>query len=437
MPDDDPKLDAKLNALEKKGETNVDKFDQETSELIQKNHPEIDQKYAALKAHLGKPTSLYLAALLGSTWIFYRNYEHGTIISHKTLGCHATYGLIYKKYVLTGLFAGPLGVPTSDELDTPGGRKSTFERGAIFWKTGTAEAFEVHGAIGSKYKSLGGATGNFGFPMTDETMTPDRVGRFNRFEHGSIHWKPTIGAHETRGLIRDLWAAGGWENNGRLGYPISDELTVPGKADRFSDFEDGVVRWVNGAKTAASLTPTFTRTPQQLLIAIANQIGTAIGNITNLPTGAKLRITSGTRFTEGPMFIVPDIDNPFPNPPVDYASRRVTDYRLGTSRVVNRRLRVEMGLELELDSPFLADPDITIYFQIELFPNTTAGSIMARIDHFESFVEGANTDDEAKQINANLKAFLQALAPVTVSPLPPTTLSVKTLADGSLAVFTG
>ena len=89
----------------------------------------------------------------------------------------------------------------------------------------SAGAFEVHGAIREKYLALGAEASILGYPVTDETATPDRVGRFNHFQGGSIYWTPGTYAHEVHGLIRERWASQGWERNPQLGYPITDELT--------------------------------------------------------------------------------------------------------------------------------------------------------------------------------------------------------------------
>jgi hypothetical protein len=85
-------------------------------------------------------------------------------------------------------------------------------------------ACEVHGAIRDKYLALGAESSFLGYPTTDETGTPDGIGRFNHFQGGSIYWTPNTGAHEVHSLVRDLWASQGWERNAALGYPISDEL---------------------------------------------------------------------------------------------------------------------------------------------------------------------------------------------------------------------
>ena len=88
----------------------------------------------------------------------------------------------------------------------------------------SAGAYEVHGAIRDKYLALGAEASILGYPRTDESGTPDGVGRFNHFQGGSIYWTPGTSAHEVHGLIRGLWSSLGWETNPQLGYPVSDEL---------------------------------------------------------------------------------------------------------------------------------------------------------------------------------------------------------------------
>ncbi len=96
------------------------------------------------------------------------------------------------------------------------------------------------GAIATKYHALGGCDSVLGGSITDERVTPDGIGRYTVFEHGSIYWTSSTGAHEVHGHIRDKWRDLGWES-GALGYPTSDEHAVPG--GRQSDFEHGALLW--------------------------------------------------------------------------------------------------------------------------------------------------------------------------------------------------
>lgn len=75
-------------------------------------------------------------------------------------------------------------------------------------------------AITDRYRELGGEMGFLGKSTTNETTTPDGIGRYTHFLNGSIYWAPSAGAHEVSGLIRERWAELRWER-GILGYPIS------------------------------------------------------------------------------------------------------------------------------------------------------------------------------------------------------------------------
>ena len=46
--------------------------------------------------------------------------------------------------------------------------------------------FEVHGLIRARYLALGAEASILGYPVTDETGTPDGIGRYNHFQAGSI-----------------------------------------------------------------------------------------------------------------------------------------------------------------------------------------------------------------------------------------------------------
>jgi hypothetical protein len=158
-------------------------------------------------------------------------------------GEHFVYGAIRDKYLAIGSVNSPLGYPISEEQDVPGvpgARVSHFQGGDIYWSPDpNIGAHEVHGAIRDEYNAKGGPAGFLGLPLTDETGTPDGIGRYNHFQYGSIYWTPNTGAHSVDGLIRDKWASLGWEQS-LLGYPISDEY---GNSDGFavSNFQNGSI----------------------------------------------------------------------------------------------------------------------------------------------------------------------------------------------------
>lgn len=159
-----------------------------------------------------------------------------------------TQGLIGAKYATLGAQHSALGAPRSAEMAaTDAGTSAVqwFDTGRIYWRNNLG-AFEVHGAIGGRYFGMGSVSSFLGYPRTDETVTPDGVGRFNHFEGGSIYWSRASGAQLVYGAIRDKWSALGWER-GFLGYPVSDEVSVTG--GRASQFQGGNVYW--SAATAA------------------------------------------------------------------------------------------------------------------------------------------------------------------------------------------
>ena len=131
-----------------------------------------------------------------------------------------------------------LGDPVEPEAGDGGLRLRSFANGRMYW-TPTTGVHEAHGAILGTYLAAGGHP-RFGVPLTDETATPDGVGRYNQFQGGSVYWTPTTGARMVHGAILDRWGSLGWEAS-YLGYPTSDEYDVPG--GRRSDFERGYITW--------------------------------------------------------------------------------------------------------------------------------------------------------------------------------------------------
>lgn len=147
------------------------------------------------------------------------------------------------RHAALGGAAGLLGAPVGPELGAPDqfGRFRPYQHGSIYWTAQTG-AHEVHGAILATWSGLGWETSALGYPLTDETATPDGVGRFNHFQQGSIFWTPPTGAHEVRGAIHALWAQLGFENSA-LGYPLTNEKTTEHRGSRHNRFQHGDIWW--------------------------------------------------------------------------------------------------------------------------------------------------------------------------------------------------
>jgi LGFP repeat len=99
----------------------------------------------------------------------------------------------------------------------------------------------VIGAIRERWLALGGPRGVLGRPVTPELPTPDRIGRYTRFERGILHWSPRTGAHENYGPILTKWEALGHERSW-LGYPIGNHFDFP-EGGRVQSYEHGEIYW--------------------------------------------------------------------------------------------------------------------------------------------------------------------------------------------------
>lgn len=150
---------------------------------------------------------------------------------------------ISDKYVELGGAAGLLGPQVTAEIPAAnGGVKQEFRHGTIYWHPRTG-AFEVHGSIRLRWLALGGEGSAFGYPTSDETVAQDGTGRFNNFENASVFWHPSTGAFEVHGLIRDRWRAMGGEISKQLGYPTTNETATPDGIGRYNHFQNGSIYW--------------------------------------------------------------------------------------------------------------------------------------------------------------------------------------------------
>ncbi|WP_434379605.1 LGFP repeat-containing protein [Melittangium boletus] len=177
----------------------------------------------------------------------FNHFQNGSIYWTPETKAWEVHGLIRARWEALGWETGPLGYPTTGETATPDGvgRYNHFKKGSglgsIYWTPDTG-AWAVYGDIRAKWAALGWEKSDLGYPITNETLTPDGVGRFNHFKKGSIlgsiYWTPATGAWEVHGRIRDKWAELGWEKSA-LGYPVSDEYAVTG--GRESEFQKGFI----------------------------------------------------------------------------------------------------------------------------------------------------------------------------------------------------
>lgn len=164
------------------------------------------------------------------------------------------YGAIGEKWRQLGGATGMMGKALIDEADAAnGGRYVEFEWGYIFWR-GDLGAHNVLYPLSRKWVGMGRERG-FGYPVTD-TIFSVRNGKCVDFEHGgTICWEQSKGrSSAVYGAIRARWVQLGRET-GACGYPLSDEFDWRGM--RRSTFERGFITWSANAGVVVHGCPGF------------------------------------------------------------------------------------------------------------------------------------------------------------------------------------
>ena len=105
-------------------------------------------------------------------------------------GAHALYGAIREHWAATG-WERNLGYPLTTELYMrDGARRVEFQHGEIFWSRATGAHF-VRGALRARWRELGATGGRLGFPVSDEYAVPG--GMRSDFQGGSLFWNARTG----------------------------------------------------------------------------------------------------------------------------------------------------------------------------------------------------------------------------------------------------
>ncbi len=181
-----------------------------------------------------------------------------------------------------------LGACVTAEYAVPGGRAQDFRSGQVFWSADTG-AQVVGGAIGGAYLGAGGPGGPLGYPTDGEKALPDKKGRYQQFQHGTVYWSPQTGAHAVRGAIKDKYAALNYERS-QLGLPQGDEVKLA--AGAFQRFQGGQIYWT--PKTGAAVVnngPIFTEWGRQGYEG--GRLGYPLADSTPVPGGFEQRFEHG------------------------------------------------------------------------------------------------------------------------------------------------
>ena len=190
---------------------------------------------------LGAATSGLVPLRDGAFIQFYRG---GQIYWTAQYGAHASRGGIHGAYGSYKWENGPLGFPTSDEVNRTiagvPGAVQTYENGQISWSS-RGGAHPIWGKILERYQSAEAEGRSLGWPLNDETKDAAGGGAYQHFTGGSIYFHPSTGAHRVTGGIRNMWEAQGWER-GQMGYPTGEE-TATANGGVYQTFQGGTAYW--------------------------------------------------------------------------------------------------------------------------------------------------------------------------------------------------
>ncbi|HVG32750.1 MAG TPA: hypothetical protein VM911_06710 [Pyrinomonadaceae bacterium] len=212
--------------------------------------PSLPGSADGLQKYLGRPVKDTFtlpdgseAAYFERGMIYFRKEIQGEIdLSRKCV----VYGEIYDRYKLHGDIAGSLSVPlTGTGINASGGLEAHFDGGSIYWLEGVGMGM-VAAEIRDYWNSLGGVTGELGHPITDhEFVLKDgqMVGNFSRFQNGAIYWSEQTGAWDVRGPILKAWEETFGGATGDFGFPISGQQTSLNSGKIFNNFQHGVFVW--------------------------------------------------------------------------------------------------------------------------------------------------------------------------------------------------
>lgn len=238
--------------------------------------------------HLGLPTSDETAVQGGRSNAF----ENGRIYWSGATGPHVVGGAVLARYAVLGGPESPLGLPVTDEQDAPqSARMNGFQGGAVYWSASTGSN-AVYGAIAVKYAALGNAAGWLGLPTSSESDTAG--GRFSTFQGGRIYWSAATGPQSVRGAILATWLRYGG-SGGPIGMPTTDETDVAG--GKQGSFTAGDVYW--SPATGASVLAGAAATKYLALGGPAGLLGFPVSDQQSVSGGSVALFQQGRIYVSG------------------------------------------------------------------------------------------------------------------------------------------
>lgn len=147
-------------------------------------------------------------------------------------------GRIGERWLELGGPKSPLGLPTSIEVRTEHGAYRRFQNDQYMLWSPETDAHPSWGEIRKAYGRLDFEHGPMGYPTTDELDTRKPGGKFQRYQGGIAYWSPKTGAHFVYGLILEQYGKDDFEA-GKWGFPIGPEVRT--ERGWKQDFEGGTI----------------------------------------------------------------------------------------------------------------------------------------------------------------------------------------------------
>ena len=185
---------------------------------------------------LGPPTSDYYTVTDPNGDGFTQGFANGMVYNGPP-GRYAMIGASQAAYTAGGWLRGPLGWPTSDQACVTGGCSQTLERGAIY--TSGAVVAAMDDTLNSAYRTAGGPTGAYGWPLSAVTTIESSNGNGRTVGlTGGMLYNSANGTVLLPTEHQRLYVASGWIRNS-MGWPTAAvDCTLPGGGCR-STFQQG------------------------------------------------------------------------------------------------------------------------------------------------------------------------------------------------------
>lgn len=149
-------------------------------------------------------------------------------------------GAIGERWKALGGADGVMGAPTAEqECDLRlQGCKQSFAEGDLVWTPDNGRVHGIRGAILAKWNELGAESGTMGYPLTDETC--DTTGCSQVFEKGQLHFTAGKGTFQVLSPLLEAYGRTG-DAAGPLGHPVADRACDLPEGGCFQTYENGSI----------------------------------------------------------------------------------------------------------------------------------------------------------------------------------------------------